>query len=160
MATSVSKIDYLEVSINQFTDYFKNPKNVSHNPSLYSGMSPFFQAKCLYFHFCDDRYQKLKDGIIYIEKNTENKDNYIAHLLIKSSSNQEKKIKIFYTGKVVYSDMLIWFNFVSQYNAPEEDLLYIFNPLEFTGSTSGLLCGISSSDLMPCAFKCLVTLTE
>lgn len=25
-------------------------------------------------------------------------------------------------------------------------------------STEGLLCGISSSDLMPCAFKCLVTL--
>lgn len=25
--------------------------------------------------------------------------------------------------------------------------------------TDGLLCGISSADLMPCAFRCLVTLT-
>lgn len=41
----------------------------------------------------------------------------------------------------------------------EEDLLYIFNPLEFREATDGLLCGISSADLMPCAFRCLVTLT-
>ena len=25
--------------------------------------------------------------------------------------------------------------------------------------TEGLLCGISSADLMPCAFRCMVTLT-
>ena len=62
-------------------------------------------------------------------------------------------------GKVVYSDMLIRFSFVNQYNALEEDLLYIFNPLERRDMTGGLLCGISSADLMPCAFRCLVTLT-
>ena len=55
--------------------------------------------------------------------------------------------------------MLIRFTFVNQYNALEQDLLYIFNPLEFRDYTEGLLCGISSADLMPCAFKCLVTLT-
>lgn len=38
-------------------------------------------------------------------------------------------------------------------------MLYIFNPLERRDFTEGLLCGISSADLMPCAFKCLVTLT-
>ena len=38
-------------------------------------------------------------------------------------------------------------------------MLYIFNPLEQRDFTEGLLCGISSADLMPCAFKCLVTLT-
>ena len=64
----------------------------------------------------------------------------------------------YYTGKVVYSDMLIRFSFVNQYNKLEEDLLYIFNPLEIRDFTEGLLCGISSADLMPCAFKCLVTL--
>ena len=55
--------------------------------------------------------------------------------------------------------MLIRFSFVNQYNTLEEDLLYIFNPLERRDFTEGLLCGISSADLMPCAFKCLVTLT-
>lgn len=66
--------------------------------------------------------------------------------------------KLYYTGKVIYSDMLIRFSFVNRYNPLEEDLLYIFNPLELRDSTDGLLCGISSADLMPCAFKCLVTL--
>ena len=54
--------------------------------------------------------------------------------------------------------MLIRFSFVNQYNPLEEDLLYIFTPLEMREFTDGLLCGISSADLMPCAFKCLVTL--
>ena len=38
-------------------------------------------------------------------------------------------------------------------------MLYIFNPLERRDFTEGLLYGISSADLTPCAFKCLVTLT-
>ena len=54
--------------------------------------------------------------------------------------------------------MLIRFSFVNQYNPLEEDLLYIFNPLERRDYTMGLLCGISSADLMPCAYKCMVTL--
>lgn len=64
----------------------------------------------------------------------------------------------YYTGNVVYSDMLIRFTFFNQLNPLEEDLLYIFNPLEMRDYTDGLLCGISSADLMPCAFRCLVTL--
>ena len=47
---------------------------------------------------------------------------------------------------------------MNQYNPLEEDLLYIFNPLEKRDYSDGLLCGISSADLMPCAFRCLVTL--
>ena len=53
----------------------------------------------------------------------------------------------YYTGNVVYSDMLIRFTFFNQ-----------LNPLEMRDYTDGLLCGISSADLMPCAFRCLVTL--
>ena len=67
-------------------------------------------------------------------------------------------VKLFHTGTVLYSDMLIRFSFVNQYNPLEEDLLYIFNPLERRSFTDGLLCGISSTDLMPCAFKCFITL--
>ena len=55
--------------------------------------------------------------------------------------------------------MLIRFSFVNQYNTLEEDLLYIFNPFELRDFTEGLLCGISSADLMPCAFRCIVSLT-
>ena len=61
--------------------------------------------------------------------------------------------------RVVYRDMLIRFTFFNQLNPLEEDLLYIFNPLEMRDYTNGLLCGISSADLIPCAFRCLVTLT-
>ena len=39
--------------------------------------------------------------------------------------------EIFYTGRVLYSDMLIRFSFVNQYNPLEEDLLYIFNLWNF-----------------------------
>lgn len=45
--------------------------------------------------------------------------------------------EIYCSGKVVYSDMLIRFSFVNQYNTPEEDLLYIFNPLELRDFTEG-----------------------
>ena len=55
--------------------------------------------------------------------------------------------------------MLIRFTFVNQLSPLEEDLLYIFNPLQMRDDTDGPLCGISSADLMPCAFRCLVTLT-
>ena len=48
----------------------------------------------------------------------------------------------------------------NQYNFLEEDLLYIFNPLEYRNFTYGLLSGISSADLMPCAYKCLVSLEK
>ena len=83
---------------------------------------------------------------------------YEATLVLHSTTASGRSSEIFYTGNVLYSDMLIRFSFVNQYNKLEQDLLYIFNPLERMDATEGLLCGISSTDLMPCAFKCLVTL--
>ncbi len=120
--------------------------------------SPFYQAEKLYFYFYDGRYNRLKDGIIHIHKDDDH-GLHRASLSISSITPTGRSSEIYYTGKVVYSDMLIRFSFVNQYNALEEDLLYIFNPLELRDFTEGLLCGISSADLMPCAFKCLVTLT-
>ncbi len=120
--------------------------------------SPFYQAEKLYFYFYDGRYNRLKDGIIHIHKD-DNNGLHKASLSISSITPTGRSSEIYYTGKVVYSDMLIRFSFVNQYNSLEEDLLYIFNPLELRDFTEGLLCGISSADLMPCAFKCLVTLT-
>lgn len=116
--------------------------------------SPFYQSDILYFYFYDGRYNQLKDGIINIHKNSDG-NQHEATFSIRTGRSS----KLYYTGKVLYSDMLIRFSFVNQYNTLEEDLLYIFNPLEFRDFTEGLLCGISSTDLMPCAFKCLITLT-
>ena len=130
--------------------------------TMSSGMvseSPFFQAKRLYFYFFDGRYGRMKDGIIDIHKSENAANGHEASLSIRAVTKTGRSSEIYYTGKVVYSDMLIRFSFVNQYNALEEDLLYIFNPLELRDYTEGLLCGISSADLMPCAFKCLVTLT-
>lgn len=124
-----------------------------------AGSSPFFQADRLYFYFYDGRYKRLKDGVIDIHKHGRHSEGYDASLSISAVTPTGRSSGIFYSGKVVYSDMLIRFSFVNQYNTLEEDLLYIFNPLERRNMTEGLLCGISSADLMPCAFKCLVTLT-
>ncbi len=148
----------LEVGINQLTDFYTEEKEPEENPASYSGMSPFFRAKRLYFYFYDGRYQRLKDGIIDIRKSKTKEGTYEAALSIRSATANGRSSEIYYTGKVIYSDMLIRFSFVNQCNALEEDLLYIFNPLDIRDSTDGLLCGISSADLMPCAFKCLVTL--
>ena len=134
------------------------PKSAEISPN-HSAKSPFFQAKRLYFYFYDGRYKRLKDGIIDIYEQENAPGNYEATLSISAVTPTGRSSEIYYTGKVVYSDMLIRFSFVNQCNALEEDLLYIFNPLEIRDSTDGLLCGISSADLMPCAFKCLVTLT-
>lgn len=148
----------LQVSINQLTDFHPQIPKTTFNMALQGGMSPFFQAKRLYFYFYDGRYQRLKDGIIDIRESDVEEGTYEAALSISAVSPTGRSSEIYYTGKVVYSDMLIRFSFVNQCNALEEDLLYIFNPLEMRDSTDGLLCGISSADLMPCAFKCLVTL--
>lgn len=150
--------EILQVGISQLTDFQPQiPKPVINMP-LQSGISPFFQARRLYFYFYDGRYQRLKDGIIDIRESETEKGEYEAALSISAVNPNGRSSEVYYTGKVVYSDMLIRFSFVNQYNALEEDLLYIFNPLEMRDSTDGLLCGISSTDLMPCAFKCLVTL--
>lgn len=150
--------EVLEVSLNQLTDFYPMEKEPEENPVSYSGMSPFFRARRLYFYFFDGRYQRLKDGIIDIRKSKTNEGTHEAALSIRSATANGRSSDIYYTGKVIYSDMLIRFSFVNQCNDLEEDLLYIFNPLDARDSTDGLLCGISSADLMPCAFKCLVTL--
>lgn len=149
----------LEVSLNQLTDFYPQEQAPVINPAAYTGMSPFFQARRLYFYFYDGRYQRLKDGIIDVRESKTEEGNYEAALSISSVTPAGRSSEVYYTGKVVYSDMLIRFSFVNQCNALEEDLLYIFNPLEIRDFTDGLLCGISSADLMPCAFKCLVTLS-
>lgn len=149
----------LHVDINQLTDYRPQPpEGIAPYPNL-TGKSPFFQADRLYFYFYDGRYKRLKDGVIDIIRPDDHTQDCQASLSISAVTATGRSSEIYYTGKVVYSDMLIRFSFVNQYNTLEEDLLYIFNPLELRDFTEGLLCGISSADLMPCAFKCLVTLT-
>lgn len=151
--------DALHVHMNQLMDY-QAETAVSLPPSPDSGhKSPFFEANRLYFYFYDGRYKRLKDGIIDIYPSKEHPGDYNASLSINTVTPHGRSSAVYYVGKVVYSDMLIRFSFVNQYNTLEEDLLYIFNPLEIRDFTEGLLCGISSADLMPCAFKCLVTLT-
>lgn len=120
--------------------------------------SPFFQARRLYFYFYDGRYKRLKDGVIDIHERSGQSGLFEASFTLSSISGTGRGGEAYYTGDVLYSDMLIRFTFVNQLNPLEEDLLYIFNPLEMRGYTDGLLCGISSADLMPCAFRCLVTL--
>lgn len=149
----------LGVTLGQLVDVKPEAPVSQEKPAAYGGMSPFFRARRLYFYFYDGRYQRLKDGIIDIHEADDGAGSTEAALSISTASPFGRSSNIYYRGKVVYSDMLIRFSFVNQYNALEEDLLYIFNPLEFRDSTDGLLCGISSADLMPCAFKCLVTLT-
>ena len=147
----------LHVDVTQIMDY--QPERPFTAPiSEHKIKSPFYQARKLYFYFYDGRYKRLKDGVIHIHQ-SEDGSQYKASLSISAVTPTGRSSEIYYTGKVVYSDMLIRFSFVNQYNSLEEDLLYIFNPLELRDFTEGLLCGISSSDYMPCAFRCLVTLT-
>ena len=148
----------LQVSISQLTTYL--PESVNEPVSFpgWGKKSPFFQARRLYFYFYDGRCRRIKDGIIDIGAQTDVPNTYEATFSICTLSGNGRSSETFYTGTVLYSDMLIRFSFVNQYNPLEEDLLYIFNPLERRSFTDGLLCGISSTDLMPCAFKCFITL--
>ncbi len=150
----------LDVNLNQLTDY--NPNTHLEEPTKiveYGGESLFFKTNRLYFYFYDGRYNRLKEAVIDIHKDIVNDDGSCdAVLTISSTTLTGRKSEVYYTGNVLYSDMLIRFSFVNQYNKLEQDLLYIFNPLDLKDFTEGLLCGISSLDLMPCAFKCLVTL--
>lgn len=150
----------LHVELNQLIDYRPQKPNSS-TTQIHNSIakSPFFQADRLYFYFYDGRYNRLKDGVIDIHKTEDSSRQYKATLSISAVTPTGRSSEIYYSGKVLYSDMLIRFSFVNQFNTLEEDLLYIFNPLELRDYTEGLLCGISSADLMPCAFKCLVTLT-
>lgn len=149
----------LQVSVPQLTDLETVPTEIDHLSADAARKSPFFQTKTLYFYFYDGRYNRMKDGVINIHEKEED-GSYRATFSICSVSGNGRSSESYYNGSVLYSDMLIRFSFVNQYNPLEEDLLYIFNPLEFRTRTDGLLCGISSADLMPCAFKCLVALEK
>ncbi len=154
----------LMVPLNQLTDIplpeSSIPKN--HGKVDEAGLhneAAFFQAERLYFYFYDGRYQYLKDGVITIGKRDPETGDYDCTLSICIMSGSDGRAsELYYTGKVLYSDMLIRFSFINTCNKLEEALLYIFNPLEQRDQTTGLLCSISTADLVPCAFKCLVTL--
>ena len=118
----------LQVSISQLTTYLPESENEPVSIPGRGQKSPFFQAQRLYFYFYDGRSQRTKDGIIDIYEKRGETGKYEATLTICTVSANGRSSEIFYTGRVVYSDM-------------------------------GLLCGISSADLMPCAYKCMVTLT-
>lgn len=148
----------LHVSIHQLTDFQQTPA-VPAPVKAVTGKSPFYEARRLYFYFYDGRYRRLKDGIIDISETPGEPGDMNATLSISTITPNGRSSESYYSGSVVYSDMLIRFSFVNQLNALEEDLLYIFNPLELRDYTEGLLCGISSADFKPCAFKCIVTLT-
>ena len=148
----------LDVNINQLTSYRPPVEEPETAALTQAGKGAFFAAERLYFYFYEGRHQRLKEGIIDIDKSSEHPGDYDATFVINAGSANGRSGAVYYNGKVVYSDMLIRFSFVNRYNTLEEDLLYIFNPLEKRDFTEGLLCGISSTDLMPCAFKCLVTL--
>ena len=149
----------LDVEVGKLTDYSPAQPRIPRPVPDSRGRSPFFQAEQLYFYFYDGRYNRLKDGVIHIHREDADEHGCRATFSISAVTPTGRSSEIYYSGRVVYSDMLIRFSFVNQYNTLEEDLLYIFNPLEKRDFTEGLLCGISSADLMPCAFKCLVTLT-
>lgn len=120
----------LHINMNQLTDYksaIEIAPPAAPSPTVHS---PFFEANRLYFYFYDGRYKRLKDGIIDIYKSDGQPGNCRASLSINSITPNGRSSAVYYTGDVVYSDMLIRFSFVNQYNSLEEDLLYIFNPLE------------------------------
>ena len=160
IATLYEISEALDINLSQLADYHPQHQEEEIQTELdYVGKSPFFQADRLYFYFYDGRYHRLKEAVIDIHKNNITEDGCCkASMAIRSSTETGRSSEVYYTGNVLYSDMLIRFSFVNQYNKLEQDLLYIFNPLELRDFTEGLLCGISSADLMPCAFKCIVTL--
>lgn len=151
----------LDVNMSQLTDYREEKEDEELAESAdYNGESPFFKAKRLYFYFYDGRYHRMKEAVIHVHKAERGPDgSYETSMTIQSTTPAGRSSEIYYSGNVLYSDMLICFTFINQYNKLEKDLLYIFNPLELRSFTEGLLCGISSADLMPCAFKCIVSLS-
>ncbi len=150
----------LHLSLSRLSDIRPEPVTASEEEvARLHNQSPFFRARRLYFYYYDGRARRLKDGVIDIQEDVEQPGRYEASLTLASLSESGRSSDTYYAGTVTYSDMLIRFSFINQFNSLEEDLLYIFNPLAATDATNGLICGISSADLMPCAFKCLVTLS-
>ena len=148
----------LNVSVSQLLDVGPEEEETQTIQLSPTSQSPFFEASTFYFYYYDGRFKKLKNGLINVSPKTMNSE-HMANLTIKYTDNNGRTSTAYYNGNVVSSDILIRFSFVNRYNPLEEDLLYIFNPLEFRDSTIGLLCGISSVDLEPCAYKCLVSLS-
>ena len=146
----------LEVLPERLINYEVKPK--IEVGSALGGTSSFFKANRLYFYYRDGRFSDIKEGVINI-RNENGGSVCPADFTITITTENGYSTEIYYTGTVTYSDMLIRFSLQNQYNALEEDLLYIFNPLEYRNGTNGLICGISSTDLAPCAFKCIVSLT-
>ena len=149
----------LQVSPGQLLDVQEEQKLLQTPPSAYSGMSPFFCARRLYFYFYDGRYQRLKNGLIDIREEEDAPGNYHAALSIRSSNPYGQSSDIYYTGRVVFREIRFGFYFVNKFNYRVGELGDFFYTRGFRVATDGLLCGISSADLMPCAFRCLVTLT-
>ena len=152
----------LNVGIDQLTDYHPYSDEEKSEEIFFddSGKSPFFKADQLYYYFYDGKYKRLKEAIIHVHKNVRDENGcYEAAMSIRSTSPTGRSSEVYYTGNVLYSDMLIRFSFVNQFNKLEQDLLYIFNPLELRTVTDGLLCGISSTDLVPVAYRCLVSIS-
>lgn len=151
----------LDVDFSQLTDYqpVQELGSTVLAAPLYEGESPFFRADHLYFYYYDGRYDRLKEAIIHIHKSRVCADGTCeTSMSIRATTAAGRSSETQYTGTVLYSDMLIRFSFSNRHNKLEQDLLYIFNPMELRNYTEGLLCGISNADLMPCAFKCIVTL--
>ena len=151
----------LDVDFSQLTDYqpVQDLGSTLLEAPLYEGESPFFRADHLYFYYYDGRYDRLKEAIIHIHKSRVCADGTCeTSMSIHATTAAGRSSETQYTGTVLYSDMLIRFSFSNRHNKLEQDLLYIFNPMELRNYTEGLLCGISNADLMPCAFKCIVTL--
>ena len=152
----------LNVGIDQLTDYHPDLEEEKEEEVFFdnTGKSPFFRADQLYFYYYDGKYKRLKEAVIHIHKNRKDENGcFESTLSMRSQSPTGRSSEVYYTGNVLYSDMLIRFSFVNQFNKLEQDLLYIFNPLELRTVTEGLLCGISSTDLVPCAYKCIVSVS-
>ena len=161
----------LQVSISQLTDYRPeteilpgNKKEVSSNetPEIHpvKGQSPFFTADKLYFYYYDGRYRRLKEGTIRIHRADRTKLSCTASAVISSGTPMGRSSEEYYTGDVLYSEMVIRFTFTNQHNALEQNTLYLFNPPEDLNDLAhGLLSGLSTADQIPCAFKCMVSLT-
>ncbi|MCA2016259.1 helix-turn-helix transcriptional regulator [Vibrio tritonius] len=146
----------LNITPNQLIDY--QVERLAETIKPQSNLTTFHNADQLYFYFYDGRYNRVKDGVIKILPDKEG-NQHTATLTISVVTPNGRSSEIYYIGSVTYSDRLIRFSFINQYNTLEECLLYIFNPLELRDSTYGLLCGISSSDMRPCAIKSFVTLS-
>ena len=98
----------LQVSMSQLTTGLPETASKPSNAPGKGQKSPFFQAQRLYFYFYDGRYQRTKDGVIDIYEKKGESGKYEATLTICSVSANGRSSEIFYTGKVLYSDCLLY----------------------------------------------------